>query len=55
MHIYIHTPSYKLIYRIHKDCGRAEEVWGELSAAWSRGVLGKSSEYTRKWYVLSAR
>ena len=31
------------IHRIHKDGGRAEEVWGELSAAWSRGVLGMSS------------
>ena len=31
------------IHRIYKDGGRAEEVWGEFSAAWSRGVLGLSS------------
>ena len=31
------TPGFKpfTIHRIHKDGGCAEEVWGELSVAWS--------------------
>ena len=28
------------IHQIHKNGSRAEEVWGELSATWSRGILG---------------
>ena len=28
------------IHRIHKNGGRAGEVWGELSATWSRGIFG---------------
>ena len=43
IHQYEEETRSKFLHRIHKDGGRAEEVWGELSAAWSRGVLGKSS------------
>ena len=32
------------IHRIHKDGGRAEEIWGELSATWSRGVVGQQGK-----------
>ena len=28
------------IHRIHKNGGRAGEVWGELSATWSLGIFG---------------
>ena len=52
-HTQIHTHTHMLnstkytmiglgmsIHRIHKNGRCVEEVWGELSATWSRGILG---------------
>ena len=40
--LFCDLPSWEeyYIHQIHKNGGCAEEVWGELSATWSQGILG---------------